>query len=447
MIATGRGRLMVFACAGSAAFLLLSGCDALFNNKLLLRHFSNEDKQAAARERWNAFRGDVRLQLAAQHLDAGRYDDAEKILTEARELSPERPEVHGLTARLYFETDRLQAAQRAVDEQLALAPADAEGLFLRGRIAERMGDSDAAATAYRAAFAAAPERLAYCAALAECLANRGEAEEALRAIVSAGQYETSLPLRKLAMEICHAHGRPREAAAHARAVYRLAADDADAQIRAGLILASCGEDEDAAAILGPHVDDATAALDRTGDEAMNGAPFREEMLIAYARSCLALDRSAAALKSLKPLLGRDAADELAWSLYCRSALRSGDLDLALRTIETFNRRNKPIPEMLVLQAYVRYLGGDADAALELADRALAIDASFEPAHLIKARAALDRGHANKATASLLKAALDAPNEAARRKLIASLAAVEESAGDTSFVDRSYVAASDEEGWD
>lgn len=420
--------------------LLFAGCDSVFNNKLLTRHFSNEDKQVAAQRRWNDFRGDVRLKMASQHLDAGRYDEAEKILTEAKELLTDRPEVYRLSARLYYETEQFQTAQAAINELLALNADDADGQFLAGRIADRLADFELASEHYRAAIESAPDRLAYHAALAECLVNQGRAEEAMGVILAANGYESSLPLRKLAMEICQSVGRQRDAAVHARAVCRLADLDGDSRIRAGLVLASCGESESAVEVLMPFVKPAAAALDRADEADRADAPFWTELLLTYARSCIALDRNDAALKALKPLIRRGPGDELAWSLYCRAALRNGNLDLALETVETFNRRNKPILEMLVLQAYVCYLRGDAKTALEVANRALEIDSTFEPARVIKSKASIVPQ----------VAATNRPQEDVRRHRATGSADAARTSGDSSeasrFVDTSYVSSSGEEAW-
>lgn len=435
-----RNQVIFSWSAVMAMVLLFAGCEAVFNNKLLTRHFSNEDKQVSAQKRWNDFRGDVRLKMVGQHLDAGRYDEAEKILSEARELLTDRPEVHRLSARLYFETEQFQMAQSAINELLALQPVDADGQFLAGRIADRLADYELATGHFRAAIDAAPDRLTYHAALAECLVNQGRSDEAIGVILAANGYESSLPLRQLAMEICQSVGNQHDAAVHARAVCRLADNDEDTQIRAGMVLASCGESEDAVEVLMPFVAAAAATLDRADASDSADAPFVSGLLLAYARNCMAVNRDDAALKALKPLIRRSPGDELAWSLYCRAALRTGDLDLALKTVETFNRRNKPILEMLVLQAYVCYLRGDAEMAIETANRALEIDSQFEPAHLIKSKASRSSQNiAKTAPVDIARGNRAKPLTDAKRPLV-------DSSDARRFVDTSYISSSDEEAW-
>lgn len=375
-----------------AACFAPAGCEAIRNNKLFARHFSNENQNEAANRRWNNFRGSVRIQMAEQHIRAGRFEEAEKVLSEARELMPKEPKVLKLSAELHVETGELTRARSEIEEYMATVPDDVEGRALGGRIAMQAGRIDDAIMWYRSAIELAPDEAAYRVKLAECLMSRGDSADALSIIQHSSQFEESLPLRQLAMEICDARGDAEGAARHATIVAQLAAGDEQTCERAGIILAHAGAYDDAITVLGPivrrHVGGRrTHTLDGNDEGEAERPPV--EAIQAFAKSCLETNRDEEAKDVLKIAIRNDPTDQVTWSLYCRAAIRSGDLKMALDIVSTFNERNDPIPEMLVLQAYVQFLMGDLSAARKTADRALKIDPGFEPAFLLKAKASND----------------------------------------------------------
>ncbi|MCB9858097.1 MAG: tetratricopeptide repeat protein [Phycisphaerales bacterium] len=366
------------------------GCDAMRKNEFFARHISDEDQNVVARKRWDNFRGNVRLQMAEQHIRSGRFDEAEKVLSEAREMMPDEPEVLRLSAELHDQTGELTRAVTEIESYMALAPDNVEGRVLGGRIASRAGRIDDAIMWYRGAVELAPDEPDYRLKLAECLMARGDGTEALAVIEQYTQFEASVPLRQLAMEICDARGDADGAARHARAVAQIAIGDEAIQERAGIILANARAFEDAIAVLAPVIRryiELPAMPAKDGSVSATVAPV--EAIQAYAKSCIELNRDAEAMRVLKVAIREDPSDQVMWSLYCRAAIRADKLDTALEIVATFNRRNEPIPEMLVLEAYVYFLRGELNKARETADRALKIDPGFEAAFLLKAKASRD----------------------------------------------------------
>ncbi|MCA9253983.1 MAG: hypothetical protein KDA33_00030, partial [Phycisphaerales bacterium] len=186
-----------------------------------------------------------------------------------------------------------------------------------------------------------------------------------------------------------ARGDADGAARHARVVAQIGATDEAVQERAGVVLANARAYEDAVAVLKPVIDrymNRGAADDKSTPDAQ-ARPT--EAIHSFARSCIELNRDEEAMRVLKAAIREDSSDQVTWSLYCRAAIRAGNLDMALEIVSTFNRRNKPIPEMLVLEAYVYFLRGDLARARETADQALKIDPGFEAAFILKAKASND----------------------------------------------------------
>lgn len=379
------GPWLVVLCVAS------TGCEGMRKNAFFARHISDEDQNVVARKRWDNFRGNVRLQMAEQHIRSGRYDEAEKVLTEARELMSEEPEVLRLSAELHYRANELTRAVTEIESYMAIVPDNVDGRELGGRIASRAGRIDDAIMWYRSAVELAPDQPDYRLKLAECLMARGDSTEALAVIEAVTQFEASVPLRQLAMEICDARGDADGAARHARALAQIAIGDEAVQERAGIILANARAYRDAIEVLGPVVRryiDSVGNRAGDGSTAANVAPV--EAIQAFAKSCLESNRDDEAMRVLKVAIREDPSDQVMWSLYCRAAIRAGKLDTALDIVATFNRRNEPIPEMLVLEAYVLFLRGDLAKARETADRALKIDPGFEAAFLLKAKASHER---------------------------------------------------------
>lgn len=368
----------------------VTGCEGMRENPFLSRHFTKDDKSVAAHQRWDHFRGNVRLKMAEQHMQSQRYDEAEKVLLEARDMLPDVPLVGRMLAELHLETGKLDSARREIEAYMIDAPEDAHGFAVAGRIASRDGRLDNAIELFRTAVDRAPDEPDHRLKLAECLMARGEAGQALSIVREASQFDASSPLRQIAMEICDAQGDVDGAAAHARAVSRIAVDDMYLQERAGIILAGSGAHEDAVAVLGPMVQRYVAEWAARSSEGKSETGQRPlDAIYAFTRSCMELGRDAESVDALKCLIRDDASDRVAWSLYCRIAIRAGELSKALEIVRTFNQRNDPVPEMLVLQAYVHFLLGDIEAARNTADKALRVDPGFEPAFLLKARASRD----------------------------------------------------------
>lgn len=382
-----RRRRLSSACLLIALGVTATGCDAMRKSDFFARHFSDQDQKAAARQRWDSFRGNVRLQMAEQHLKSGRYDEAEKVLAEAREMAADEPAVLLLSAELHFATGELTRARNEIEEYMAMVPDDVKGRSLGGGIALRAGRIDDAIMWYRSAVELAPDDAEYRQKLAECLMARGKSAEALSVIELSTDFESSIGLRQLAMEICDTRGDVDGAVRHARAVAQMAGDNADVLERAGIVLAASGAFEDAVRVLGPIVDRHVTERRTHTLDANDVEPARPvEAIHAYARSCLEINHDDAAMRVLKVAIREDPADQVTWSLYCRGAIRAGNLAMALEIVSTFNRRNDPIPEMIVLEAYVHFLRGELAEAREAADRALKVDPAFEPAVILKAQA-------------------------------------------------------------
>ncbi|HOW72005.1 MAG TPA: hypothetical protein PKY77_15505, partial [Phycisphaerae bacterium] len=129
--------LWMTACALTA----LTGCHAL----------APTDIKKEAQGRWERVRGQVKLQLAQEHLQAGRILDAERQLKEALALDSSSGDVHILAARLNLERGELAGARSSLNTAIQLSGSSAETEHLLGVIAEWTDDAQGALEHYRRA--------------------------------------------------------------------------------------------------------------------------------------------------------------------------------------------------------------------------------------------------------------------------------------------------------
>ncbi len=364
----------------------LCGC----TGGILDKQFSAKPK-AEARERWNAMRGRVKLQLAEQHLAAGRLDEAEKTLNEALALDGAQPESLLLAARLRLEQGRLAEARSAIVSAAAQTERNPEIEYWSGIVAERYGDLAQALGHYTRAVSINPNEVVYLTALAETLVSLDRAAEALAFIEGrVADFDDDPAVRLLAARINRLMGLRGPAAAHAREALRGHEDDPALCAEAALLLGWAGEHGEVIALLGPLVN-----RELRGRTDAEGEPFDGILTAsagrAYAASLLARNRAGDAGPVLKALLRRDQHDLLAWSLYARSVLKAGDAAEAASALDTFHRLNPPTAETMLLSAYAALQLKQPQAALAAAEQALDLEPHLVEAHCLAAQAAAALG--------------------------------------------------------
>jgi len=87
---------------------------------------------------------DARRKLARAYLDEGRYLMALRAAEALREIAPEDPMTHRLTARAHLGLADPAAALEALEDELAIEPADFELYRLLGTAHEQLGNADEA---------------------------------------------------------------------------------------------------------------------------------------------------------------------------------------------------------------------------------------------------------------------------------------------------------------
>ncbi len=382
------------------SLLLAQGCGPS-EGRLFDLHMANDPK-AQAKKRWEAVRGSVKLQLAEEHLKAGRLDDAQRALEEAMAMCPNDPKAYVLTTRLRLEQGQLAEAREAITVAAQLNDNDPEIPYFAGLVAQRYGDLESAFEHYSAACAAAPQVAEYVLAQAETLVNLDRPVEALELLQSRlNDFDRNVPMRMLAARICRILGLRGPAIAFAREAVRIGDDDPRLAAELGLMLVWAERYREAIAVLIPAIDRLreSPAKPSNPKNAESESTPSPSVVRALARAYVETGQGAKALDVLKPVLAANSDDLIAWTLCARASLLMGDLNLSNEALQRVQGKGPATAEMHVLTAYTALRRGDFARARNEAASALKLDGRLAMAHCVAGEAAEALGEREEAIAS------------------------------------------------
>lgn len=348
-------------------------CGCQFDGTSLLEKHLTPNRQAQAKQHWDAVRGGIQLQLAENHFKAGRLADAEKALEQAINLDPGSSKAHLMAAKLHLERGDLAKAQAAVEQAMALSDAGAETRYVAGIIAERYGDWETAAEHYAAAAAQAPQVAEYVLAQAELLLVLDKTIEALELIESRlDDFDGNAAMRILAAHLNQSLGLRGPAADYAREALRIAEDDQELVAETGRILVWAQRYEEAVSVLRPAVEKALSAkTPAPGSPAPQLADsLAPSVLHDLARAYMAMEQYHEARWALRVVMAHDEKDAAAWCLYAQASLMSGDLDGAAEALRSLHAAVAPTAESLLLAAEVALKRGAYSEAFDAASQAV-----------------------------------------------------------------------------
>lgn len=381
-----------------------SGCGD-FEKTPFGKHMT-QDQKAEAKQNWNAVRGDVKLQIVRQQLDAGRLDEAQKILETVLSTSPQDARAYVLATRLRLEQGRMADARSAIVMAQQLAPTDGEVQYYGGVVAQRYGDLNAALAAYEAAATASSNNAAYLLAWAETLSAIGRPGDALALIESRlNDFDDNVPLRVLAARAARQLGLKAPAVQYLREALLLARDDALLASFAAETFVWAGAWDEAFDVLHPMV-------------AKADAPASARYLLAEA--CLACNKPAAALEAVAPLTKETDADAVALLLAARASLATSRLDEAVAYADRARRLAADSADVRLLCAYLAMRRNRPDEALAEIDHALRLGADPVAPLCLKGQTHERTGKTNEAREAYLAALAANPDAAAPQRLLQRL---------------------------
>lgn len=417
--------------AGGAALIALAlvGCGK--SGRLLSLH-TQPDRASAATENWREVRARLKLQMAQQAFDAGNLKGARAELAESTSLDAHHAAAYVLQAKLDLSEGQLAAAADAIAMALQQPDAGPDADFVAGAVAERSGRNEDALTHYERALARSPNDPEYVLAVATVMAASRRAPDALKLVESRlSDFDSDLPLRLFAADTALMLGENDVALREYHEAVRLSNDDPVVREKLGLALAWTGKHAEAIAVLQPLVSAAMHSYrpgkpSRQAESGDGDRPPRPGSTATVRRtlasSYLATGAAQDALPILQALLRENNTDVEAWVLLSRVGLAandrqilreaagrlkefgenssiaaagagSGDLRVlaahcwlkagawreALGAAQSALKLNPRDVLALYVVAEVLREKGQPTAALEAADRMLAIDPEFAPA--------------------------------------------------------------------
>jgi Tfp pilus assembly protein PilF len=390
----------------AAAFLLLpAGC----GDFKAMERFAFRDQKAQAQKNWDSVRSDVKLQLVRQHLEAGRLSEAEKLLDQVMSLSPHDARPYVLAARLRLEQGKLAEAKEAILIAQGMAGCDADTYYYSGIIAQRYGFHKGALVYYRKASNAAPMNAMYVCAQAEMLLTLDRPSDALQLIESRkSDFDSDVNLRVLSARIARRLELRGPAVAFVRDAVQLAKDDRLLALQLADILDWARADEELIDLLGPY-------LSRRPE-----MPASAKCMLAQAY--LRTNHPIEAGEILKPLMQNQDVAGISAMISAHSAATDGNMDDAVRSarlaIPDAERQKAPEPFLMI--ALTSLKSGDAAQALNMAQRALTMDARNISALCLKGQAHEALGELDEARWSYLDALAIDPQEFVVKALLDNL---------------------------
>ncbi len=387
------------------ATFAFGGCGEGFSS--LVGNHVSKNRKADAQKQWDAMRGNVKLQLAENQLHSGRLDEAEKTLEQAIGMSPKSSRSYLLMAKLELERGELAKAREAIEIASSLPGNDAEVEYVAGIVAQRYGDPSKALGHYTYAAIAAPQSVSNTLARAEMLVSLGRTIEALEVINERiADFDGNLPIRMLAARLNRMLSLRGPTIAWCREALRLSQDDPYATAELGEMLVWAGQYEEAIGILRPLVETEPASEHLFDDTVRPeiGGVVTPSVLRALARSYLATEQWLPAKQAAKPLMARNKQDVASWCIFARAAMESGDVAGAWEALRIVHSHNPATAETRLLAAHIALVRGDNTAALEAADEAVELDASFVLAYCIMGQALEALGESDRAREAYSKAA-------------------------------------------
>lgn len=367
------------------AAVLAAGCDPQ-QGRLLERHMA-DSPHSDAQKRWHDVRSGMKVQLAEEHLNCGRMEEAEEALEHAIALSPRN--VHGylLATRLRLIQGRLAEAREMVRLAAAIPSDDPDIDYYSGVIAERYGERETALEHYTAAAMKAPNDEKALVAQTRTLASLGRTVDAMELILSReADFEDSEAVHLLAARVCQRLGLRGSALEQCHKVMRVSPDDKDLAIEMGMLLAWAEQYDESIAVLRPLVDAAVIAESPLSPRRLDASgSIRPIVVHVLANAYLATEQWDAARNVLGFVKPNEHHDTLTQSLFARSALLAGNLTQAADFVETLHQKGSGTAETWLLAAYIAYEQGNREAARRAVLKSLKQDEDLEPAQWLLAR--------------------------------------------------------------
>ena len=291
------------------------------------RTLSHTQSKQEATQRWNQVRGGITYQLARQHHDAGRFQDAVLAATQALSLDPHQPSAYIVLAEANLELGKPVSALAAIEKARMLGIEPAELTYLQGVVMEQRGEVEVALELYRRARRLDVHHVDYLVAETECLVLLGQPDEALKLLDEhMYQFDQDGTIAALSGHVAALLGNQKDAAGRYRQAMLSVSASRILARELGLLLTRSQRYEEARELLESvvgDVRDSSSTVSFRLDPTWNPKPdatVRRALATCY----LALNAPEEAKELLMECVASNPKDALAQVLLAKAALATND---------------------------------------------------------------------------------------------------------------------------
>ncbi len=141
---------------------------------------NHKKAKAAAKQRWDKASAQIKLSLAQQQYDSGRYKQAAKLLNECLNADPEKVGAHLLLGKLFLAQGSVRQGSVELELTVQMDPNLAEGWYWYGVALQQSDRTDDALTSYSEALRIYPTNVEYILAVAETCTAADRSDEAIK---------------------------------------------------------------------------------------------------------------------------------------------------------------------------------------------------------------------------------------------------------------------------
>ena len=328
-------------------FATLSGCS----------QFGHETQKVQAEKHWRSMRAGIKHQLASQQFESGNLEDAETSAREAIGLDASMSDYYLTLARIRIEQSKLVEATQALEMCTTLGGPLPEASYLKGMLAERIGNLAEAYESYNIAWQADCTKVEYLLACIESLIGLNRLAEADRLLADSRQgFEGNNALSAIAGELAVMLGDEDKAMAEYAEAFSRTPGDAELAEAYGLLLSDNGRHVEAVAVL-------------SGLEDRPDRPLPRAVTRSLAGGYLAMGDAISAQKIIGQHTKRHPDDAAGWMVHAEVALKLRNLITARGAIETACRLVPESSGAQMLKGYTCWAQKqyrDAEQALSIA---------------------------------------------------------------------------------
>jgi Flp pilus assembly protein TadD len=353
---------------------------------------SMADTKKAAQQRWQKATSAIKLNLAQQQYDDGKYEQASKTVQECISAEPEIPQAHLLYGKLLLNQADGQKALEQLQTAVELDQQLDEGWYWQGVAAQQLGLAQQARLCYGKAMALKPSNIDYILAVAEFYAAQREHQQAVELLEEKIKLMPGeISLKVAAADLLCRTGQNKRASELYRQAMLMSGNDSDIAEALGYCYLFSGEWKAAAEIFDKL---STRCNDRQ----------KEKLLLEMAALCsINCAEYGRAVNCYNKLSVDQRTDAEIWLKMGQAALGAGAANRALMCGQKALDLKAGYADAIALIGCAQYVSGDYLEAVRTFEKITAGQDNATLAWLMKARCYERLGRMDKATLAYRKA--------------------------------------------